>query len=281
MFMVLAFADRHYKKLAMLPVLFLVFSVAVLSVNIMSYGSVLPRDTELMGGKVISVEVSDADISRIKSLVPEASVHITKGVSTVLLVEIPIESDQDAVFNVIKSNVNVVGEPTYSTVGPAIGELFFQQAQIALIVAFVLMSLAVFIIFRSPVPSSIVILAAITDIIATMAVMSFLGMRLSLPVLAALLTLIGYSVDTDILLTANMLKGKGDIRHRIKNAMKTGLTLTATMLVAFISLYFVTGSFVIEQIAAVLVIGLVIDVFATWLTNAGILRYWMEKKNAA
>ena len=206
---------------------------------------------------------------------------MTRGVNTVLIVEIPLEYNETEIFNKLKGEIEVIGEPTYRTVGPAIGELFFQQAQIALVVAFILMSLAVFIIFRSFVPSSIVILAAATDIITTMAVMSFFDMNLSLPVLAALLTLIGYSVDTDILLTANMLKGKGAISHRIKNAMKTGLTLTATMLVAFISLYFVTGSFVIEQIASVLIIGLVIDVFATWLTNAGILRYWMEKKHVA
>src|SRR3989344_5484603 len=279
--MILSFADKHYKKLAILPIIFLVFSIAVLASNAVSYGSILPRDTELVGGKMISVEVSDADLSEIRLLLPEASVHLTKGVNTILLVEIPIENDEKEVFDVIKNNVNIIGEPTYRTVGPAIGEMFFQQAQIALIVAFILMSLAVFVIFRSPVPSSIVILAAVTDIITTMAVMSFFNMKLSLPVLAALMTLIGYSVDTDILLTANMLRGKGDIRHRIKNAMKTGLTLTATMLVAFISLYFVTGSFVIEQIAAVLIIGLTIDVFATWLTNAGILRYWMEKKHVA
>ncbi|MBI2579564.1 MAG: protein translocase subunit SecF [Candidatus Aenigmarchaeota archaeon] len=277
---VLDIFDRHYKKLVFLPLALLVISAAILASNMSKYGSVLERDVELVGGKTINVEVVNADIEGIKNSVPNSVVRMTRGVANVVIVEIPVDADEKAAFESIKAEADVVGEPTYRTVGPAIGDLFFQQAQIALVAAFVLMSIAVFIIFRSPVPSSIVVLAAATDIIATMAVMSAIGMKLSLPVLAALLTLIGYSVDTDILLTANMLRGKGEIKHRIRNAMKTGLTLTATMLVAFIALYFVTGSFVIEQISAVIIIGLVIDVFATWLTNAGILRYWMEKKHA-
>ena len=60
--------------------------------------------------------------------------------------------------------------------------------------------------------------------------------------------------------------------------MKTGLTLTMTTLIALTAMYFVSGSFIIEQIAFVLIIGLLIDMPATWFANAGILRAWLERK---
>ncbi|MBI2172725.1 MAG: protein translocase subunit SecF [Candidatus Aenigmarchaeota archaeon] len=278
--MIFGVLDRHYKKLALIPVVLLVISIFILAGNILTHGSILERDTELVGGKMISMSVGGPDIQGVKSILPEASVRLTKGVGSVLIVEIPVGMDEFDAFSRIKGAADARGEPTYRTVGPVIGDLFFQQTQIALVAAFIMMSIIVFIVFRSPVPSSIVVFAAATDIIVTVAVMSFLEMKLSMATIAALMTLIGYSVDTDILLTTNMLKSKDkEIRDRIKTAMKTGLTLTTTTLVALAALYFTTGSFIIEQIAVVLIIGLVIDIFATWLTNAGILRYWMERKN--
>jgi len=56
------------------------------------------------------------------------------------------------------------------------------------------------------VPSSCVILAAVSDIISTIAVTNLLGLKMSTAGIAALLMLIGYSVDTDILLTTKVLK---------------------------------------------------------------------------
>ena len=113
-----------------------------------------------------------------------------------------------------------------------------------------------------------------------MGVMNLLHIELSLPVLAALLTLIGYSVDTDILLTTNMLRSRETTTlENVTNGMKTGLMMTATALAALLSLYFIAGSFTLQRIALVLIIGLCIDVFATWFTNVGILRWHMERKS--
>ena len=94
-----------------------------------------------------------------------------------------------------------------------------------------------------------------------------------------LLTLIGYSVDTDILLTTEVMKRNRDdgITKGIRSAMKTGLTLTLTTLVALSAIYLISGSFVLDQIAIVLIIGLAIDIPTTWLTNTGILRRYLHE----
>jgi len=93
--------------------------------------------------------------------------------------------------------------------------------------------------------------------------------------------LIGYSIDTDILLTSRLLKTTGSTgskEEKIKSAMKTGLTMTATTLGALTALYLLSETIVLKQMANVLIIGLVVDVFTTWLTNVGILRWWFEKR---
>jgi preprotein translocase subunit SecF len=44
-------------------------------------------------------------------------------------------------------------------------------------------------------------------------------------------------------------------------------------------MFFVSGSIIIEQIALTLLIGLAIDIPATWFTNAGVLRLWLEHRH--
>lgn len=170
----------------------------------------------------------------------------------------------------------------YRPVSPTLGKSFYSQAINALIMAYILMSIVVFFVFRTFVPSGAVILAATCDIIIAAGAMSLLNIKLEPASIAALLMLIGYSVDTDILLTTRLLKhGHGEVNERINSAMKTGLTMATTTLVALSALFFVS-SFVIRieelaLIASVLILGLMGDLLTTWFTNAGILKWYLSK----
>lgn len=271
--------EKYWKIWLWIPVILLILSIGVIANNIATTGSFMKRDIELTGGKSVTFEVTVADLDAIKSALPYATVHMTSGIVKNLIIEMPFDRNESEAIDVASKHADVKGLPTLRTIGPTLGSIFFQQTQLALVIAFIFMAITVFILFRSPVPSSIVVLAAATDIIVTIAFLSILNVSLSLPVLAALLTLIGYSVDTDLLLTSELLKGSTqEIGLGIKRAMKTGLMLTTTTLVALFAMYFVSGSVIIEQIAFVLIIGLIIDMPATWMANAGILRAWLERR---
>lgn len=171
---------------------------------------------------------------------------------------------------------------SFTSVGPLLSKQSLTQVYYALAFAFIFMSITVFIIFRNFVPSMAVILAAFCDIVIAIGGMSVFGIPLSLASVGALLMLIGYSVDTDILLTTRVLKRReGTINERAKDAMKTGFTMAAAAIGSMIALYLVVKFLmpyaqVLDQIAAVLIIGLIADVLATWLMNLGILRWYME-----
>ena len=158
------------------------------------------------------------------------------------------------------------------------------QVYWAMAFAFLFMSITVFIIFREPVPSIAVILAAASDIIISMGGMSLFNIPLSIASVGALLMLIGYSVDTDILLTTRLLKRKeGTVVERAREAMKTGMTMSISAIASMVVLYLVTillipEAVTLSNIAAVLIIGLVADILTTWLMNLGILRWHMEAR---
>jgi preprotein translocase subunit SecF len=271
--------DRYWKIWMFIPIALLIISIIIISNNTITTGYFMDRNIELSGGKMITVGVESADLAKLRSAMPYAQIHLVTGITNTLQVEIPFDANETAVLNILKDYINVTAQPTIKTVGPALGEMFFSQAQLAIIIAFIFMAIVVFVLFRSLVPSSIVLLCAGTDILVAIAFSSLFGVELSLPVLAALLTIIGYSVDTDILLTTELLKtSKDDMLSGIKKATKTGLTMSLTTLAALLGLYFVSGSFVLEEMAFVLIIGILIDMPATWLTNAGVLRWWFIRK---
>ena len=149
-----------------------------------------------------------------------------------------------------------------------------------LIVAFILMGITVIIYFRMLVPSLAVILAGFSDIIVTLAIFNVTGMKLSTAGVAAFLMLIGYSVDTDILLTSRVLKQHhGTVMERIYGAIKTGLTMTTTTLVAVaVALIFVKSD-TIKQIMLIIFIGVLVDIIMTWIQNVAILRMYIERKH--
>lgn len=132
---------------------------------------------------------------------------------------------------------------------------------------------------RYSIPSVAVILAAFSDIVVTLAVVDLLGIKISTAGIAAFLMLIGYSVDTDILLSTRMIKRKeGSLYDRLISAIKTGLTMNFTTMAAVLIALFFSESQVISEIMTVLFIGLLADMVNTWLQNAGILRWYLEKK---
>lgn len=152
---------------------------------------------------------------------------------------------------------------------------------IAILIAFVFMGVVVFLYFKTIVPSTAVILAAFSDMVITLAIVNILGIKLSTASIAAFLMLIGYSVDTDILLSTRVLKRKGgDVISRVYSAMKTGLTMNATTLAAVVTALVLTQSEVIRQIMIILLIGLFVDMINTWIQNVGIIRLYLEKKRS-
>jgi preprotein translocase subunit SecF len=194
------------------------------------------------------------------------------------------ESLQEKLTSKVNSEYS---NPEIRQMGEVISKPLQEQALRAIIFSFIGMAIVVFIIFRTFVPSIAVVISAFADIVFAAAMMDVFGIALSLGTVAALLMLIGYSVDTDILLTTRLLKRRGELNDKIKDAMKTGMTMTMTTLAALVSLYIISsGSYlvssftridIIRDISVVLIFGLVADIVNTWMTNVGILRWYIEK----
>lgn len=186
----------------------------------------------------------------------------------------------DRIMEQVDAHANYSSYST-ETVSPALSLHFIDQAGMVVIYSAILSVILVFFFFRAPVPSAAVLIGAFSDIVIALGAMSLFGIPLSLPSFAALLMLVGFSLDTDILLTTRILKRKGDPRENAFDAMKTGMTMSMTAIVAFMALFalaLLTHIPTYYEISAVALAGLGGDLFATWGINAVMVLYYKERR---
>ena len=283
--------EQKYKVLLLIPFIILVLALLQIGIQTAVTGDFVNKGITLKGGSTITINQIDiVDVEELglflQNKFSKADINVRTISSAGKVVSIAIDSDaqENSEINALTKAVTEkynLGKEDYSieVMGSALGNSFFKQTFMALIIAFLLMGIVVLIYFRTIIPSLAVILAALSDIIVTLSIFNLTGIKLSTAGIAAFLMLIGYSVDTDILLSTRLLKRKeGTVMDRVYGAMKTGLTMSTTTLVAIgVALIFVESE-VVKQIMIILFIGLLVDLVMTWIQNVGILRMYIEKK---
>ena len=198
-----------------------------------------------------------------------------------ILIEVA-EIEEAKLKSVLSEKLNIeLTDQNYSVEvsGSSLGSSFYRQMLRGIIFAFIFMSIVVFIIYKSLIPSLAVIQAAVADIIVPLAFADLIGLRISTAGIAAFLLLIGYSVDTDILQTTRMLKRtEGTALDRMFQSLPTGLTMTITTIAAATAGYLISTSIEIKGMFLILIVGLIMDIIATYFVNSGILYWYTERK---
>ena len=287
--------DKKYRLLLIIPFLMLVLALAQIGYQVYKTGDFIKKDVSLKGGVTVTVPFEkNIDIKQIERQIsthfPKNDVVVRTLRSAGTVVGIVVEADIDGndkaqvqkLLDSIESSLKIdLTKLDYGIeiIGSSLGTSFFKESLIALFVAFLFMGLVVFIYFRTFVPSAAIILAAFSDMVVALAVINLMDMRIGTAGIAAFLMLIGYSVDTDILLSVRVLKRReGTVMDRVISSIKTGMTETITAIVAVSVAMLVTQSEVIKQIMVILLIGLIADIFNTWIQNVGLLRIYVERK---
>ncbi len=277
------------KQLIVLPVILLLIAFAVIAVTQLSIDSPVRLGTDFRGGTVVRLTTLETiDALELKfATFPVESVRDTGGAD-----EKSIEFGQ--MSEPQKDDLIALLEADYGSfeirdISPLFGEELQKQAGYAVMIAFALMAFVVFLVFRNFIPPLAIIYSPFSNMVVAVACMDLIGLELSLGTVAALLMLIGYSVDSNILLTTNLLKKKGSLNEKVRNTMKTGVTMTLTTLAAVLAIFLVSSSIhlfsahfapipILRDISLVLLVGLTMDLLNTWLFNAGVLRWYLERK---
>lgn len=203
-------------------------------------------------------------------------------------------SDQDVLVRLPQSNNSELGDQLLEAltanydgaidlqrieyVGPQVGEELREQGGLGLLVA--LICVMVYVTFRFQFKFSIgAVIALIHDVIITLGVFSLFHWDFDLTVLAALLAVIGYSLNDTIVVSDRIRENFRIVRkgtpHDIINKSLTqtlGRTLmtSATTLLVLLSL-FIFGGDIIHGFAFALIIGVIIGTYSSIFVAANVL----------
>jgi Preprotein translocase subunit SecF len=268
------------KQMVIIPMVILILALASLGYTMAMTGMPVKPGIDFSGGTAVTL-FSTSSVEELRSTFAEYPL-ISIGESINNGKYLKFGQMDDATLQSLATLIaDQYPDAKIDQIGASFGETLQEQALIALVFSFIGMMIVVFVAFRTIVPAGAVVLSAFADIVMTAACMNLVGIELSLATTAALLMLIGYSVDSDILLTMRVLKRQGKLEEKLSGAFRTGIIMTTTTIAAIAAMgivAFIGQITVIWEISVVLLFGLFIDMLNTWLTNAGIIKWYVRSR---
>ncbi|MFO1472736.1 MAG: protein translocase subunit SecF [Turneriella sp.] len=176
-------------------------------------------------------------------------------------------------------------------VGPTIGK--YLQTNALYLVGIALLLITIYVAFRFRLNFALgALIASVHDLILTLGVIGIFQIPLSVPVVAALLTILGYSINDTIVIFDRIrenIHGQEElgIEHVVDKSIMQSLTrtinTTGTTLIAIIPIY-LFGDDSLRDLAKVLLFGILIGTYSSNFVAAPIVVIWdnlMKRKSHA
>ncbi len=174
-------------------------------------------------------------------------------------------------------------------VGPRAGEQLRHQALLATLCA--LGGMLAYIAFRFQwISGTAAVIATVHDVVITLGLFSLTGREIDLTIIAALLTLIGYSMNDKIVVfdrvRENTQGRRGGlsflelVNQSINQTLSRTLLTAGPTLLACLALYFLGGE-VLNGIAFALFVGIVVGTYSSIFVASALLVMWEQWKSRA
>ncbi len=167
------------------------------------------------------------------------------------------------------------------SVGPQVGEELRKKGVWAIVTA--LIGIVIYISFRFEFAFAIGAIAALVhDVLITVGVYCLLGNQLSLPIVAALLTIVGYSVNDTIVVfdrireDLSLIKGKpySEIANLSINQTLSRTLLTSITTLLSVVMLLILGGGAIHEFAIALFIGILVGTYSSIFVATPVMLLW-------
>lgn len=256
---------------------------------------------DFAGGSLLEVEYKDARPTnqeiqeKLKDLEIGAPVIQQVGQNGVILRMKDIDEKTHQKI-IEKLDIRVIEEKRFETIGPTIGRELAQKTKIAVILALISITLYIALAFRRIsriVPSwrySVAALIALFhDVLIPLGVFAVLGKffnaEITIPFVAALLTILGYSINDTVIvydrIRENLLKNRGGdfpeiVNQSLNQTLARSLNTVLTTLFPLLAIYFLGGE-TIRYFALALIIGISSGAYSSIFVASPILVSWWRK----
>lgn len=281
----------HRLRAALLTLALIALAVGLLSLRGLNFG------LDFTGGTLVEVGYSQAvELDRVRSALeaggyPDAVVQNFGTARDVLIRLAPDAGEGDALSNAVLEILRADNADAelrrVEFVGPQVGEELTEKGGLALLYA--LAGILIYVAFRFEYRFAIGAVAAVVhDVVITLGIFAGIGMTFDLTVLAALLAVIGYSLNDTIVVFdrirenfIRMRKGSAvDVTNRSINQMLPRTLVTSlTTLLVLLALFLVGGE-LIRGFALALIIGVVVGTYSSiYVAGSAALAMGVSKED--
>jgi preprotein translocase subunit SecF len=197
-----------------------------------------------------------------------------QGFSTQILAALELTYD--------KGNVDV---RRVEMVGPQVGKDLRYKGLQALLYA--MLGILVYVSWRFEFRFAVgAIIALVHDVLITLAAFSVFGKEIDLPIIAAFLAIIGYSLNDTIIVYDRIRENLGKhhkesfafvVNRSVNETLSRTLLTSGTTLLVVLAL-FVLGGGVIHNFAFAMLVGILVGTYSSIFVASPILIYWEERK---
>ena len=169
------------------------------------------------------------------------------------------------------------------TVGPQAGADLRRKATLATIWA--LLGMLAYIAFRFKLAYGVAAIFTLTqDVLITISIYSFTNREINLPIIAAILTIVGFSINDTIVIFDRVRENTKILRKEsLENIMNVSLNqtlgrtiiTTGTVFITLLSLY-IFGGEVINDFAFCMLIGAIEGVYSTVALSCPVVLFWQK-----
>ena len=278
--------SHFYRKLNILSLIFIIFSILVLSFKGLNLG------VDFKGGTLIELRTDNSIINIAE--IRQSFLKMNLGDVTVkkfgeendYLVKIEITKSDDE--NFIKSindklsadlgsNVNF---RRVENVGPKVSNELLKAGLLAISLSLAAMLFYIWVRFEWQFSLGAIV-ALIHDVIITVGIFSFLSYEINLSIVAAVLTIVGYSMNDTVVIFDRIrenLKKYSKISIADISDVSTNETLSRTLitsvttLLALLSIYILGGA-ILKGFSFAMIIGVVVGTYSSIFVATPILNY--------
>ncbi len=282
--------NKYYNKLNILSLFLVSVSLLLLMFKGLNFG------IDFKGGTLIELRALDTKIS-ISSLrdnlkqmdLGDVSVK-NFGNEKDFLIKFENNNNKNIVKeikkNLSKSFGNNYDIRRVETVGPKVSKELLRSGVIAISVALILMLIYIWIRFEWQFSCG-AILALFHDVIVTLGLFSLLGLEINLSIIAAVLTIVGYSMNDTVVIFDRVrenLRKYSDIKIyeltniSINETLSRTLITSITTLLALLSIFFFGGE-VLKGFSLAMIVGVIFGTYSSiYISNTVLVRLNVSQK---
>ena len=282
--------NKYYNKFNILSVSLVIVSLLLLTFKGLNFG------IDFKGGTLIELRSTDSKIN-VSSLRDNLSQMNLGDVSvknfgneTDFLIKFENNENKNVIEeikkNLDKSFGNSFNFRRVENVGPKVSAELLRSGVIAISVALFLMLVYIWIRFEWQFSLGAIV-ALFHDVIVTLGLFSLLGLEINLSIIAAVLTIVGYSMNDTVVIFDRVrenLRKYSDIKIfeltniSINETLSRTIITSATTLLALLAIYFFGGE-ILKGFSLAMILGVVFGTYSSiYIANTVLVRLRISQK---